>query len=187
MEDRELFDTLKNRPDIEPEQAFSSSLRRKLGNNPKLKTKKITVATLLTVPMTIAILVFLWMITTGQSLDIRSAALPIISQEKTMFLTGGLFVLLFLVLFIVFVFSKGYTKGKLVFMTFALSLGVWVGNLVYANWQRVAEPIVMPSQHDTYFSSTSKFLEGDSELLLSLFNRDLEQLREGNVDERSLQ
>ncbi|WP_337982893.1 hypothetical protein [Lysinibacillus sp. C5.1] len=134
MEDRELFDTLKNRPDIEPEQAFSSSLRRELENNPKLKTKKVTVAPLLTIPMTIAIFVFLWMITTGQTLEIRSAASPIISQEKTMVFTGGVFVLLSLVLFIIFVFSKGYTKGKLVFITFALSLCVWVGNLVYANW-----------------------------------------------------
>ena len=133
MEDRELFDTLKNRPDIEPEQEFSNKLRQRLQNNQELKTKRFSVATILTIPMTIAVFVLLLMITTGQSLEIKSAALPTISQEETLLFTGGICVLLSLLLFIIFVYSKGYTKGKLVYLTFTLSLAVWLGNLIYAN------------------------------------------------------
>jgi hypothetical protein len=186
MEDRELFETLKNHPNIEPDQAFLNKLRQNLQNNQGLKSKRITVATILTIPMTIAVFVFLLMITTGQSLEIKSAAAPIISQEKKLLFTGGLCVILSLLIFIIFVFSKGYTKGKLIYLAFALSLAVWLGNLMYANWLRVAEPIVVPSQSGISESSASRFLGGDSEVLLSFLNQEVKQLQEGNVDERSL-
>ncbi len=48
--------------------------------------------------------------------------------------------MLALLLFILFVYYKGLTKGRLVYLTFSLSFLAWVGNLLYAENQNIEEP-----------------------------------------------
>lgn len=152
MEERdyELFDALKKRPDKDPNIDFSKQLRQSLQKTPIKKTKRFSIATILTIPVTLAVLLFVFIIGTGQSINLKNAALLIINQEKN--LTNILFIFLMsaLLFFILFVYFKGLTRGKLVYMTFALSFLAWVGNLVCAENQNMDESIVKPSYSESY-------------------------------------
>ncbi|QDQ01132.1 hypothetical protein FOH38_12100 [Lysinibacillus fusiformis] len=157
-QDHKLFDALKKRPDKEPDKIFSNQLRQHLQKGQSVKGKRFSFATILTIPVTIAVLAFLTMISTGQTLEIKSAAQLTIIQEKNLIFTGGLCLLIALLVFIIFVYSKGYTKGRLVYMTFSLSLVTWVGNLVYAENQRLVEPIVLPTYSDSFNFDNNQLL-----------------------------
>ncbi|MFJ7732758.1 hypothetical protein ACIQXF_12775 [Lysinibacillus sp. NPDC097231] len=152
MEERdyEIFEALKKRPDKDPDIDFSNQLRRGLQKGYQKKTKRFSIATILTVPVTLAVLLFVFIIGTGQSFQLKNAAQLTINQEKN--LTNILCVLLMLALslFIMFVYYKGLTKGRLVYMTFSLSFLAWVGNLVYAEHQNIDKPIVQPSYSESY-------------------------------------
>lgn len=160
MEERErsLFDALKNRPDKEPDIEFSHQVRQKLQTTHGTKGKRYAVVTLLTIPVTIAIITFLALIVTGQPLPLtRAAQLTSIEGENlSSIIIFGL--LLGLLLFIVVVYVKGYTKGKLVYMTFSLSFAVWVGNLVYAESYRLEEPLVLPTYSESFAYTNSQLL-----------------------------
>ena len=160
MEDREkqLFDALKNRPDKEPDVEFSQQVRRKLQTTHVPNGKRYSVVTLLTIPVTIAIITFLALIVTGQPLELKSAAQLTSSEGKSLpsiIVFGLLYALL---LFIVFVYVKGYTKGRLVYMTFSLTFVVWVGNLVYAESYRLEEPLVLPTYSESFSYTNSQLL-----------------------------
>ena len=148
--DYELFDALKKRPDKDPDVDFSNQLRRELQKSHIKKTKRFTVATILTVPVSLAVLLFVFMIGAGQSFELKNAAQLTINQEKYFTHLVVIFLLLALSLFILFVYYKGLTRGKLVYMTFALSFLAWIGNLVYAEKQNIVEPIVQPSYSESY-------------------------------------
>jgi hypothetical protein len=148
--DYELFDALKKRPDKDPDADFSNQLRRELQKSHIKKIKRFTVATILTVPVSLAVLLFVFMVGAGQSFELKNAAQLTINQEKNFTHLVVIFLLLALSLFILFVYYKGLTRGKLVYMTFALSFLAWIGNLVYAEKQNIDEPIVQPSYSESY-------------------------------------
>ena len=158
MEDRErqLFDALKNRPDKEPDVEFSHQVRRKLQTPHVTKAKRYSVVTILTIPVTIAIITFLALIVTGQPLEMKSAAQLTSSKggDLSSIIIFGL--LLALLLFIAFVYAKGYTKGRLVYMTFSFSFAMWVGNLVYAESYRLEEPLVLPTYSASFDYTNSQ-------------------------------
>jgi len=157
MEERDykLFDTLKKRPDKDPDIDFSKQLRQSLQKTPIKKTKRFSIATILTIPVTLAVLLFVFIIGTGQSFKLKNAALLTISQEKNLTNILCVFLMLALLLFILFVYYKGHTKGRLVYMTFSLSFLAWVGNLVYADNQIVDKPLEQPRYSESY-DDTSK-------------------------------
>lgn len=142
MEERdyELFDALKKRPDKDPNIDFSKQLRQSLQKTPIKKIKRFSIATILTIPVTLAVLLFVFIIGTGQSINLKNAALLTINQEKNLTNILCVFLMLALLLFILFVYYKGLTKGRLVYLTFSLSFLAWVGNLVYAENQNIGEP-----------------------------------------------
>ncbi|MDM5250496.1 hypothetical protein [Lysinibacillus sp. G4S2] len=148
--DYKLFDALKKRPDKDPDVDFSNQLRRELQKSHIKKTKRFTVATILTVPVTLAALLFVFMIGAGQSFELKNAAQLPINQEKNLTNILCIFLMSALSLFILFVYFKGLTRGKLVYMTFSLSFLAWVGNLVYAENQNVDESIMKPSYSESY-------------------------------------
>ena len=152
MEERdyELFEALKKRPDKDPDIAFSNQLRQKLEKAHIKKTKRFSIATILTVPVTIATLLFVFSIVTGQSFHLKNAAQLTIHLEKDLTNIVCMFLMLTLSLFILLVYYKGLTKGRLVYMTFSLSFLAWVGNLIYVEHQNMDEPIVQPSYNETY-------------------------------------
>ncbi len=152
MEERdyEIFEALKKRPDKDPDIDFSNQLRRGLQKGYQKKTKRFSIATILTVPVTLAVLLFVFIIGTGQSLQLKNAAQLTINQEKSLTYILCVLLMLALLLFIMFVYYKGLTKGRLVYMTFSLSFLAWVGNLVYAEHQNIDEPIVQPSYSESY-------------------------------------
>lgn len=141
MEERdyELFDTLKKRPDKDPDIEFSKQLRQSLQKKPIKKTK-FSIATVLTIPVTLAVLLFVFIIGTGQSIKLKNAALLTINQENNLTNILCVVLMLALLLFILFVYYKGLTKGRLVYLTFSLSFIAWVGNLLYAENQNIEEP-----------------------------------------------
>jgi len=157
MEERDykLFDTLKKRPDKDPDIDFSKQLRQSLQKTPIKKTKRFSIATILTIPVTLAVLLFVFIIGTGQSFKLKNAALLTINQEKNLTNILCVFLMLALLLFILFVYYKGHTKGRLVYMTFSLSFLAWVGNLVYADNQIVDKPLEQPRYSESY-DDTSK-------------------------------
>jgi len=157
MEERDykLFDTLKKRPDKDPDIDFSKQLRQSLQKTPIKKTKRFSIATILTIPVTLAVLLFVFIIGTGQSFKLKNAALLTINQEKNLTNILCVFLMLALLLFILFVYYKGHTKGRLVYMTFSLSFLAWVGNLVYAENQIVDKPLEQPRYSESY-DDTSK-------------------------------
>ena len=152
MEDRQrqLFDALKNRPDDEPDVEFSHQVRRKLQTTHVPKGKRYAVVTILTIPVTIAIITFLALIVIGQPLELKSAAQLTSSEGGNLSSIVIFGLLLGLLLFIVFVYAKGYTKGRLVYMTFSFTFAVWVGNLVYAESYRLEEPLVLPTYSESF-------------------------------------
>ncbi|MFJ7738551.1 hypothetical protein ACIQ2D_19730 [Lysinibacillus sp. NPDC097287] len=163
MEDqeRQLFDALKNRSGKEPNLEFSKQVRRKLQTTHAPKRKRFSVVTVLTIPVTFAIVAFLVMIVTGQSLEfleLKSAAQHTIPKEKNLPSIVVFCLLLALLLYIVFVYSKGYLKGQLVYMTFSLSFVAWVGNVVYAESIRIEEPSSMPTNSESYENEISPYL-----------------------------
>jgi len=157
MEERDykLFDTLKKRPDKDPDIDFSKQLRQSLQKTPIKKSKRFSIATILTIPVTLAVLLFVFIIGTGQSFKLKNAALLTINQEKNLTNILCVFLMLALLLFILFVYYKGHTKGRLVYMTFSLSFLAWVGNLVYAENQIVDKPLEQPRYSESY-DDTSK-------------------------------
>lgn len=157
MEERDykLFDTLKKRPDKDPDIDFSKQLRQSLQKTPIKKTKRFSIATILTIPVTLAVLLFVFIIGTGQSFKLKNAALLTINQEKNLTNILCVFLMLALLLFILFVYYKGHTKGRLVYMTFSLSFLAWVGNLVYADNQIADKPLEQPRYSESY-DDTSK-------------------------------
>jgi len=157
MEERDykLFDTLKKRPDKDPDIDFSKQLRQSLQKTPIKKSKRFSIATILTIPVTLAVLLFVFIIGTGQSFKLKNAALLTINQEKNLTNILCVFLMLALLLFILFVYYKGHTKGRLVYMTFSLSFLAWVGNLVYADNQIVDKPLEQPRYSESY-DDTSK-------------------------------
>ncbi|MDM5230576.1 hypothetical protein [Lysinibacillus pakistanensis] len=152
MEERdyELFDALKKRPDKDPNIDFSKQLRQSLEKTPIKKIKRFSIATILTIPVTLAVLLFVFRIGTEQSFNLKNAALLTINQEKNLSNILFIFLMSALSFFILFVYFKGLTRGKLVYMTFALSFLAWVGNLVYAENQNIDESIVKPSYSESY-------------------------------------
>lgn len=142
MEERDykLFDTLKKRPDKDPDIDFSKQLRQSLQKTPIKKTKRFSIATIVTIPVTLAVLLFVFRMGTGQSFKLKNAALLTINQEKTLTTILCVFLMLVLLLLILFVYYKGLTKGRLVYLTFSLSFLAWVGNLAYAEYQNIKEP-----------------------------------------------
>lgn len=189
--DHKLFDALKKRPDKEPDKIFSNQLRQHLQKGQSVKRKRFSIATILTIPVTIAVLAFLTMISTGQTLEIKSAAQPTIIQEKNLIFTGGLCLLIALLVFIIFVYSKGYTKGRLVYMTFSLSLLTWVGNFVYAENQRLEEPTdeVQQELHSvktTIFNVDREIMKyvKEHEEILTDFTHDTHNFRNGGDTEQ---
>ncbi|WP_054768349.1 hypothetical protein [Lysinibacillus parviboronicapiens] len=161
--DNELFDVLKERPDKEPDKVFSNQMRQQLQKGQIVKRKRVSVATILTIPVTMAVLAFLIMICTGQTLDIKSAAQLSITQEKSLVFTGSLCILIALLTFIIFVFSKGYTKGWFIFLMFSLSFLAWVMNTVHAENQHLEEPTV---------PTNSKSFDHDQDQSLSLSDKE---------------
>ncbi|MFC9542004.1 hypothetical protein ACFTQ7_19320 [Lysinibacillus sp. NPDC056959] len=159
MEERDydLVDALKKRPDKDPDLDFSNQLRQKLEKTHIKKTKRFSIATILTVPVTLAALLFVFSISTGQSFHLKNAAQLTINLEKDLTNIVCMFLMLTLSLFILFVYYKGLTKGRLVYMTFSLSFLAWVGNLIYAEHQNMDEPIVQPSSsYNETYDYTSK-------------------------------
>ncbi|KOS62284.1 hypothetical protein FJQ98_23505 [Lysinibacillus agricola] len=152
MEERdyELLDALKKRPDIDPDVDFSNQLRQRLQTSHLKKTKRFSITTILTVPVTMAVLLFVFMIGTGQSFELKNAAQLTTELEEDLTIMVCIFLMLALSSFILFVYYKGLTKGRLVYMTFSLSFLAWVGNLVYAEHQNIDEPIVLPSYSESY-------------------------------------
>ncbi|MEB2302141.1 hypothetical protein LAV72_21275 [Lysinibacillus xylanilyticus] len=152
MEERDynLFDALKKRPDKEPDIDYSNQLRQKLQKPHIKKTKRFSIATILTVPVTLVVLLFVFSIGTGQSFNLKNAAQLTINLEKDFTNIVCMFLMLVLSLFILFVYYKGLTKGRLVYMTFSLSFLAWIGNLVYAEHRNTDEPIVQPSYSESY-------------------------------------
>lgn len=152
MEERDydLVEALKKRPDKEPDVGFSNQLRQRLQKTHIKKTKRFSMATILTVPVTLAVLLFVFMIGTGQSFELKNAAQLTTNLEKDLTVIVCIFLMCALSSFILFVYFKGLMKGKLVYMTFSLSFLAWVGNLVYAEHQNIDEPIVQPSYSETY-------------------------------------
>lgn len=148
--DYDLVDALKKRPDKDPDIDFSNQLRQELEMTQIKKTKRFTIATILTVPVTLVVLLFVISIGTGQSFHLKNAAQLTINLEKDLTNIVCMFLMLTLSLFILFVYYKGLTKGRLVYMTFSLSFLAWVGNLVYAEHQNMDEPIVQPSYSESY-------------------------------------
>ncbi|MGE7948930.1 hypothetical protein [Lysinibacillus sp. NPDC093688] len=157
MEERDydLVDALKQRPDKEPDIDYTNQLRQKLQKTHIKKTKRFSIATILTVPVTLVVLLFVFSIGTGQSFNLKNAAQLTINLEKDLTNIVCMFLMLTLSLFILFVYFKGLTKGRLIYMTFSLSFLAWVGNLVYAEHQNMDEPIVQPSYSESY-DHTSK-------------------------------
>lgn len=152
---RQLYDALKNRPDKEPDIEFSNQLYRKLQKPHVTKGNRYSIVTILTIPVTMAIIAFLIMIVTGQPVEMKNAA-QLTSDEwghLSRIVIFGL--LLALLMFIVFVYTKGYTKGRLVYMTFSLTFAAWVGNLVYAESYRLEEPLVLPT-YSASFNGTNR-------------------------------
>ena len=154
----ELFQTLKSRPDKEPDSKFSYQLREKLLKKQPQTDKRFSVTTTITILVTCAVLVFLVMASTGQSFKLKHAAQIIDKQEHTLLNVLGIILMLVLILFIAFVYHKGYTKGKLVYMTFSLSFIVWVGNLIYAEHQPLDDPAMQPSHSDFFDEAHSQLL-----------------------------
>ncbi|MGE7675981.1 hypothetical protein ACQKMV_20785 [Lysinibacillus sp. NPDC094403] len=148
--DYELFKALKKRTDKDPDEDFSNQLRQRLQKPYIKKTKRFSIATILTVPVTLAVLLFVFMIGTGQSFELKNAAQLTANLEKDLTIIVCIFLMLALSSFILFVYYKGLTKGRLVYMTFSLSFVAWVGNLVYAEHQNIDEPIVQPSYSESY-------------------------------------
>lgn len=160
MEERErhLLDALKNRPDKEPDLEFSNQVRRKLQNPHVTKGKRYSVVTILTIPVTMAVIAFLAMIVTGQPLEMKNAA-QLTSDEWGYLSRIVIFILLLaLLMFIVWVYIKGYTKGRLVYMTFSLTFAAWVGNLVYAESYRLEEPLVLPTYRASFNYTNNQLL-----------------------------
>ncbi|MFB7158753.1 hypothetical protein [Lysinibacillus sp. NPDC056232] len=152
MEERDydLFDALKKRPDKELDVDVSNEIRQKLQKTHIKKTTRFSIATILTVPVTLAVLLFVFIIGTGQPFNLKSAAQLTINLERDFTNIVCIFLMLTLSSFILFVYFKGLTKGRLVYMTFSLSFLAWVGNLVYAEHQNIDEPIVQPSYSESY-------------------------------------
>ncbi|KOP72180.1 hypothetical protein AMS59_18255 [Lysinibacillus sp. FJAT-14745] len=152
MEERDydLFDALKKRPDKEPDVDFSNEIRQKLQKTHLKKTTRFSIATILTVPVTLAVLLFVFMIGTGQSFELKNAAQLTTEWEKDLTIIVCIFLMLALSSFILFVYFKGLTKGRLVYMTFSLSFFAWIGNLVYAEHRNIDETIVQPSYSESY-------------------------------------
>ncbi|KOS67168.1 hypothetical protein AEA09_15070 [Lysinibacillus contaminans] len=160
MEERErqLLDALKNRPDKDPDIEFSKQVRQKLQKTHVTKGKRFSVVTILTIPVTIAIIAFLAMIVTGQPLELKSAAQLTNSEGGNLSRIVFFGLLLTLLMFIVLVYTKGYTKGRLVYMTFSLTFAAWVGNLVYAESFRLEEPLVLPTYRASFNYTNNQLL-----------------------------
>lgn len=146
----EELDALKKRPDKDPNIDFSNQLRQKLEKKNIRKTKRFSIATILTSLVTIAVLLFVFSISTGQSFHLKNAAQLTINLEKDLTNIACMFLMLTLSLFILFIYYKGLTKGRLVYMTFSLSFLAWVGNLIYAEHQNMDKPIGQPGYIESY-------------------------------------
>lgn len=160
MEERErqLFDALKNRPDKEPDIEFTNQLYRKLQKTYVTKGKRFSVVTVLTIPVTFAIIAFLAMIITGEPLEWKSAAQFTSGEEKRLSSIVIFGLLLVLLMFIVWIYTKGYTKGRLVYMTFLLTFAAWMGNLMYAEGYRLEEPLVLPTYRASFNYTNNQLL-----------------------------
>lgn len=172
MEERErqLFDALKNRPDKEPDIEFSNQLYRKLQRTHGTKGKRFSVVTVLTIPVTFAIIAFLALVVTGRPLELKSAA-QLTNSGMEVFPSIVIIVLLsVLMMFIVWVYTKGYTTGRFVYMTFSLTFATWVGNVVYEESYRIEEPLVLPT-YSTSFISTNRPL-----LFMYITNKESEEV-----------
>ncbi|KOY81710.1 hypothetical protein I6G82_22005 [Lysinibacillus macroides] len=168
----ELFQTLKSRPDKEPDRKFSYQLREKLLKKQPQTAKRFTMTTTVTMLVTCVVIIFLVIVSTDQSLKLKQAAQVIDNQGHIFSNVLCIVLMLGVILFIAFVYHKGYTKGKLVYMTFSLSFIVWVGNLIYAEHQPLDDPAMQPS-HSDFFD------EAHSQLL---FLYELDKIKDASVD-----
>ncbi|WP_155593726.1 hypothetical protein [Lysinibacillus cavernae] len=146
----DLLKKLKSRSDIDPNREFSSELRQKLIKRQHNTTNSSSLATILTIPVTLSVFVFLVMVTTGQSIGLKHAAQLISDKEKYLETTMCIVLMFCLSLFISFIYFKGFTKGRLVYLTFSLSFIAWVGNLIYAEHDHKEDSIEQSGYNETF-------------------------------------
>lgn len=152
------------RPDLEPNKQFSKQLRQALISNQRQKRKRFSLPAMLTLAVTFATLAFLVLVITGQSLERKQVA-KVLYGEGNLFGNVMLIVaMLGLLLFIVLVYYKGLTKGKLVYMTFSLSLIAWLGNIIYAEQykeEQIEQPATIKDQQESTLLKGQTYKEGE--------------------------